>query len=133
VFQFFNLLDALTVEENVALPLVLKGESVKNIKTKTNEILHVVGLSSRQTHRPTELSGGQQLRVALARALVTNPAILLADEPTGNLDSKTSSEILYLIDDTRRKLNQSVVLVTHDPKVATFGDRILFFHDGEIV
>jgi len=133
VFQSYNLIQSLSVEENVALPLILRGDSSKDIKKKTNEILALVGLKDRTSHTPSELSGGQQQRVAIARALITSPKILLADEPTGNLDSKISTEILELIDETRKKLHQSIVLVTHDPKVATYGDRILFFHDGAIV
>ncbi|MCV9888693.1 ABC transporter ATP-binding protein [Metabacillus halosaccharovorans] len=124
VFQFYNLIQALSVGENVSLPLILRGDSSKDIKNMTKEILNLVGLSEREKHIPSELSGGQQQRVALARALITSPAILLADEPTGNLDSKTSTEILELIDETRKKLNQSIVLVTHDPRVATYGDRV---------
>lgn len=133
VFQSYNLIQSLSVEENVALPLILRGDSSNDIKKKTKEILDIVGLLDRTSHIPSELSGGQQQRVAIALALITSPEILLADEPTGNLDSKISTEILELIDETRKKLNQSIVLVTHDPKVATYGDRILFFHDGTIV
>ncbi|APM40793.1 ABC transporter ATP-binding protein [Clostridium kluyveri] len=133
VFQSYNLLKALTVEENVALPLILKNEKPLKIKERTAEILELVGLSKWHNHRSVELSGGQQQRVAVARALITSPAILLADEPTGNLDSQTSEEILQLIVNMKNKLNQSIVLVTHDPKVAAYGDRVLFFNDGEIV
>lgn len=133
VFQFFNLLAALTVEENVALPMILASERMKEIRMRTKDMLQMVGLYDRRDHRPNELSGGQQQRVALARALVHQPPILLADEPTGNLDSQTSAEMLNLLVEMRDKLNQSIILVTHDPMVATYGDRVLFFHDGEIV
>ncbi|SHI44541.1 ABC transporter ATP-binding protein [Desulfosporosinus lacus] len=133
VFQSYNLLHALTVEENVALPLILKHESASVIKENTHNMLKLVGLYERRTHRSIELSGGQQQRVAVARALVTSPSILLADEPTGNLDSQTSIEILELLVEMKQKLNQSIVLVTHDPKVAAYGDRVFFFKDGRIV
>ncbi|WP_026477186.1 ABC transporter ATP-binding protein [Alkaliphilus transvaalensis] len=133
VFQAFNLLNALTVEENVALPLILKNEKAVVVKERTEEVLSFVGLYNRRNHRPVELSGGQQQRVAIARAIINSPAILLADEPTGNLDSKTAKNVLELIINSKEKFNQSIVLVTHDPKVAAYGDRILFFQDGAIV
>lgn len=133
VFQSYNLLQALSVEENIALPLILKNEKASVIKEKTSEIIDMVGLSKWKEHRPIELSGGQQQRVAIARALITSPTIILADEPTGNLDSRTSVEILELFSEMKNKLNQTIVLVTHDPKVATYGDRIFFFNDGSIV
>lgn len=133
VFQFFNLVAALTAEENVALPLLLAGHEKKDIQARTSEMLRLVGLYERRTHRPTEMSGGQQQRVALARALVHRPQVLLADEPTGNLDSQTSAEMLELLLKMRTELGQSIMLVTHDPMVATYGDRVLFFRDGKIV
>jgi putative ABC transport system ATP-binding protein len=133
VFQFFNLLSALTAEENVALPLLLAGVDKKEIRERTAEMLRLVGLYERRDHRPSEMSGGQQQRVALARALVHRPPVLLADEPTGNLDSKTSAEMMELLLKMREQLGQSIVLVTHDPMVATYGDRVLFFRDGQIV
>jgi len=133
VFQFFNLISSLTAEENVALPLVLAGKSKKKITTLTEEMLHLVGLSERSKHRPAELSGGQQQRVAIARALIHKPAILLADEPTGNLDSRNSEDILELLLSMRDKLGQSMLIVTHDPYVATYGDRVVLFRDGRIV
>jgi putative ABC transport system ATP-binding protein len=133
VFQSYNLLYSLTVEENVALPLVLRGDKSLDIKRRTEDILKLLGLYERRAHRPIELSGGQQQRVGLARALVSSPRILLADEPTGNLDSQTTLEILNLIVEMKNKLNQSIVLVTHDENVAKFGDRILTFNDGEII
>jgi putative ABC transport system ATP-binding protein len=133
VFQFFNLLSSLTAEENVGLPLLLGGVPKKEVTERAREMLQLVGLFERRHHRPTELSGGQQQRVALARALVHRPPILLADEPTGNLDSQTSAEMMKLLLDMRDKLGQSIVLVTHDPVIATYADRILFFRDGEIL
>lgn len=133
VFQAYNLLHALTVEENVALPLILRNVKSSEIKERTDKMLELLGLSKWNNHRSIELSGGQQQRVALARALITSPSILLADEPTGSLDSETSEEILKLIVEMKSKLNQTIVLVTHDPKVAAYGDRVLFFNDGQIV
>lgn len=133
VFQSYNLLDALTVEENIALPLILRNETSFDIKLRTKEMLELVSLYRWRNHRPVELSGGQQQRVALARALITEPSILLADEPTGNLDSQMATEILQLMVDMSKELNQSIVLVTHDPQVASFGDRVLFFNDGKII
>ncbi|MGE7827592.1 ABC transporter ATP-binding protein [Paenibacillus sp. NPDC093718] len=133
VFQFFNLISSLTAEENVALPLILAGQPKKKVTALTEEMLHLVGLSERSKHRPAELSGGQQQRVAIARALIHKPAILLADEPTGNLDSRNSADILELLLNMRYKLGQSMLIVTHDPYVATYGDRVVLFRDGRIV
>jgi putative ABC transport system ATP-binding protein len=131
VFQFFNLLPMLTAEENVVLPLTIAGE--KPDKEWREELLKKVGLDQRRTHRPAELSGGQQQRVAIARALVSRPTVVFADEPTGNLDSKTSSEILELMRDSVDALGQTTVMVTHDPHAAAIADRILFLADGLIV
>jgi putative ABC transport system ATP-binding protein len=131
VFQFFNLLPMLTAEENVVLPLTIAGE--KPDKEWREELLKKVGLDDRRTHRPAELSGGQQQRVAIARALVSKPTVVFADEPTGNLDSKTSGEILELMRDSVDSLGQTTVMVTHDPHAATIADRILFLADGLIV
>lgn len=133
VFQFFNLISSLTAEENVALPLILAGQPKKKVAALTEEMLHLVGLSERSKHRPAELSGGQQQRVAIARALIHKPAILLADEPTGNLDSSNSADILELLLSMRDQLGQSMLIVTHDPYVATYGDRVVLFRDGRIV
>lgn len=133
VFQFFNLMSALTVEENVSLPLLLSGESKNNINRKTEEVLDLVGLKHKKKEYIFQLSGGQQQRVAIARAFINNPSILLADEPTGNLDSKTSKEILELFVTMKVTLEQSIIMVTHDPYVATYGDRVLIFNDGKIV
>jgi putative ABC transport system ATP-binding protein len=131
VFQFFNLLPMLTAEENVVLPLTIAGE--KPDKAWREELLKKVGLDQRRTHRPAELSGGQQQRVAIARALVSRPTVVFADEPTGNLDSKTSGEILELMRDSVDALGQTTVMVTHDPHAAAIADRILFLADGLIV
>jgi putative ABC transport system ATP-binding protein len=131
VFQFFNLLPMLTAEENVVLPLTIAGE--KPDKEWREELLKKVGLQDRRTHRPAELSGGQQQRVAIARALVSRPTVVFADEPTGNLDSKTSGEILELMRDSVDALGQTTVMVTHDPHAAAIADRILFLADGLIV
>jgi putative ABC transport system ATP-binding protein len=131
IFQFFNLLPMLNAEENVTLPLAIAGE--KPDQAWMDQLLEKTGLKDRRTHRPSELSGGQQQRVAIARALVSRPAIVFADEPTGNLDSKTSFEILELMRDSVDTLGQTTVMVTHDPRAAAIADRILFLADGRIV
>ncbi len=131
VFQFFNLLPMLTAEENIALPLSIAGERAD--REWLSELLQRTGLSGRSTHRPAELSGGEQQRVAIARALITRPTILFADEPTGNLDSKTGGEILDLLRDSANAYGQTIVMVTHDPRAASIADRILFIADGCIV
>jgi putative ABC transport system ATP-binding protein len=130
VFQFFNLLPMLTAEENVLLPLSLAGE--KPDKGWVEELLEATGLADRRHHRPSELSGGQQQRVAIARALVSRPTVLFADEPTGNLDSRTSGEILRLLRDAVDTYGQTIVMVTHDSHAAAIADRILFLADGDI-
>jgi putative ABC transport system ATP-binding protein len=131
VFQFFNLLPMLTAEENIVLPLTIAGE--KPDREWREELLKKVGLQDRRTHRPAELSGGQQQRVAIARAIVSRPTVVFADEPTGNLDSKTSGEILDLMRDSVDSLGQTTVMVTHDARAAAIADRILFLADGLIV
>jgi putative ABC transport system ATP-binding protein len=131
VFQFFNLLPMLTAEENIVLPLRLAGE--KPDRGFFDDLLEKVGLSDRRRHRPAELSGGQQQRVAIARALVTRPTVVFADEPTGNLDSKTSGEILDLLRTSVEDYGQTLVMVTHEARAATTADRILFLADGLIV
>ena len=131
VFQFFNLLPMLTAEENVVLPLSIAGE--KPDRDWLEELLAKTGLSDRRRHRPSELSGGQQQRVAIARALVTRPTILFADEPTGNLDSKTGGEILDLLRDSARDYHQTIVMVTHEARAASIAHRIMFLADGLIV
>jgi putative ABC transport system ATP-binding protein len=131
VFQFFNLLPMLTAEENVTLPLSIAGE--KPDPKWLADLLERTGLADRRTHRPSELSGGQQQRVAIARSLVTRPTILFADEPTGNLDSKTGGEILELLRESVDNYRQTTVMVTHEPRAAAIADRVLFLADGLIV
>jgi putative ABC transport system ATP-binding protein len=131
VFQFFNLLPMLTAEENVVLPLSIAGE--KADPAWLADLLAKTGLRDRKSHRPAELSGGQQQRVAIARALISKPAIVFADEPTGNLDSKTSGEILDLMRDSVDSYGQTTVMVTHDSRAAAIADRVLFLADGLIV
>jgi len=131
VFQFFNLLPMLSAEENIALPLSIAGQ--KPDRAFFENLLERVGLQDRRTHRPSELSGGQQQRVAIARALVSRPTVVFADEPTGNLDSKTGGEILELLRSSAEEYGQTMVMVTHDAGAATIADRILFLADGVIV
>jgi putative ABC transport system ATP-binding protein len=131
VFQFFNLLPMLTAEENVVLPLSVAGE--KPDPAHLEDLLARVGLKDRRKHRPAELSGGQQQRAAIARALISQPAIVFADEPTGNLDSKTGGEILELMRAATEEQGQTTVMVTHDANAATIADRVLFLADGRIV
>jgi putative ABC transport system ATP-binding protein len=131
IFQFFNLLPMLSAKENIVLPLSISGE--KADPGWIDELTEKVGLRDRLTHRPSELSGGQQQRVAIARALVSKPTVMFADEPTGNLDSRTSSEILELLRESVRSYGQTTVMVTHDAHAAAIADRILFLADGGIV
>ena len=131
VFQFFNLLPMLSAEENILLPLSIAGEKPEPDWYK--DLIQSVGLGDRLHHRPAELSGGQQQRVAIARALVSRPSVIFADEPTGNLDSKTSGEILELLRHSVRDLGQTMVMVTHDARAAQIADRVLFLADGLIV
>jgi len=131
IFQFFNLLPMLTAEENIDLPLTLAGE--KPEAAFFDDLLDKVGLQDRRKHRPSELSGGQQQRVAIARALVSRPSVVFADEPTGNLDSRTGGEILDLLRGSVQDYGQTLVMVTHDARAAATADRILFIADGEIV
>ncbi|HLH15405.1 MAG TPA: ABC transporter ATP-binding protein, partial [Solirubrobacteraceae bacterium] len=131
VFQFFNLLPMLTAEENVTLPLMIAGE--RPDRAWLDELFARTGLAERRHHRPAELSGGEQQRVAIARALLSRPTILFADEPTGNLDSKTGGEILDLLRASADHYGQTIVMVTHDPRAASIADRIMFLADGLIV
>jgi putative ABC transport system ATP-binding protein len=131
IFQFFNLLPMLTAEENVVLPLSIAGERADSAWLEA--LLENMGLANRRKHTPSELSGGQQQRVAIARAMVSRPAIVFADEPTGNLDSKTSGEILELMRDSVDSYGQTTVMVTHEPRAAAIADRVLFLADGLIV
>ncbi|HEX5622646.1 MAG TPA: ABC transporter ATP-binding protein [Solirubrobacteraceae bacterium] len=131
IFQFFNLLPMLTAAENIALPLKLAGQ--RPDPHWLEELIATVGLTDRLSHRPSELSGGQQQRVAVARALASRPSVMFADEPTGNLDSTTSGEILTLMRESVDKLGQTTVMVTHDAHAAAIADRVLFLADGDIV
>ena len=131
IFQFFNLLPILTAAENVSLPLLLDGIPYSKVKPKAESLLRKVGLGERVDHRPEQLSGGEMQRVAIARALIADPAVLLADEPTGNLDSRTSAEIFLLLKDLHTE-GQTIVMVTHDSKAAAYGTRIITLRDGTI-
>ena len=133
IFQFFNLLPTLTCLENVALPLHLRGWNRKKVAERATELLSLVGLTDRLTHRPEELSGGQRQRVAIARALSIYPPILLADEPTGHLDSRTGEDILALLHDLHSRTGSTVVIVTHDDGVARSCDRTIALRDGRVV
>jgi putative ABC transport system ATP-binding protein len=133
VFQFFNLLPTLTTEENVGLPLTIDGQDLHKHQDKITYLLDLVGLGDRRSHKPDQLSGGEQQRVAIARALVTEPAIVLADEPTGNLDSNTGRVIMDLLRRSCDELDQTVIVVTHDPRAAAYADRVVFLRDGTIM
>jgi putative ABC transport system ATP-binding protein len=130
IFQFFNLLPMLTAQENIELPLSIAGRKAEPEWERS--LLDAVGLTNRATHRPSELSGGQQQRVAIARALLSKPAVVFADEPTGNLDSKTSADILALMRRAADEFGQTIVMVTHDPRAAAAADRVMFLTDGLI-
>jgi putative ABC transport system ATP-binding protein len=131
IFQFFNLIPVLTAEENIVLPLSIAGNGVDDEWLR--RLVDTVGLSDRLSHRPAELSGGQQQRVAVARALVSKPAVVFADEPTGNLDSKASDEVLCMLRQSVDDLGQTVVMVTHDPEAASHADRLIVLRDGQVV
>lgn len=133
VFQFYNLIPNLNVEENIMLPILLDGKRMKDYKDKLNEILEVVGLEDRRKHTPRELSGGQQQRVAIARALINDPDVILADEPIGNLDSKTGSEVMELMKKINVENRKTIVQVTHSDKAAGYGQRIIYVKDGRVV
>lgn len=131
IFQFYNLIPVLDVEENIALPALLDNEKVDGEYLK--EIIDILGLSDRKHHLPSELSGGQQQRVSIGRALLNKPSIILADEPTGNLDSKNSREVIELLKYTAKKYNQTLMLITHDFNIASEADRVITIQDGEII
>jgi putative ABC transport system ATP-binding protein len=133
VFQFFNLLPTLSAIENACLPALLAGRPRAEVWPRAESLLAEMGIGHRSAHRPTQLSGGEMQRVAVARALIMNPPVVLADEPTGNLDSKSGLEILGLLQRASREKNHTIVMVTHDAKAATFGDAIIELKDGEIV
>ncbi len=132
VFQSYNLISSMNALENVTLPLIFKEEKVKVRNKKAKEMLTSVGLEKRIKHRPNQMSGGQQQRVGIARAFVSNPEIVFADEPTGNLDSKTSKEIMELIKKIATEHNQTIVMVTHDESIAAYANKIVHIHDGKI-
>ncbi len=132
VFQFFNLLPTLTAEENILLPILIDGQQVESYSDKLDKLITLVGLVERRNHKPDQLSGGEQQRVAIARALITQPDILLADEPTGNLDSKTGNAIMELLRLSCNDLQQTIIVVTHDPRAAAYADRVIFLRDGTI-
>ena len=132
VFQSFNLIDELTVFENVELPLLYAGVSVKERVERVNAALDRMQIAHRSEHFPQQLSGGQQQRVAIARAIVTNPHIVLADEPTGNLDTKASNEIMHLLKTSNRELNQTIIMITHNMELAKAADRTIMIEDGKI-
>jgi putative ABC transport system ATP-binding protein len=130
VFQFFNLLPTLTAEENVLLPALIAGEGDEARRRRAGELLDRVGLAGRADHLPTQLSGGEQQRVSIARALLLEPQLVLADEPTGNLDSRSEAEVLGLLRELNQSEGHTIVIVTHDPAAAAIGDRIVFLRDG---
>ena len=132
VFQFYNLIPNLTVEENIMLPILLDNKREKDYRESLEEIIEIVGLKERKKHTPRELSGGQQQRVAIARALINQPDIIMADEPIGNLDSKTGMEIMALLQKINQEQNKTIIQVTHSPESATYGNRTIFLRDGQI-
>jgi putative ABC transport system ATP-binding protein len=132
VFQFFNLVPVLTVEENVALPRVIAGDRPDSYKARLDEVIAQVGLEDVTTKLPSQISGGQQQRTAIARAIFPSPAVILADEPTGNLDTRTGRQILELLKRLQVELGQTIVIVTHDPRAAAYGDEVIYLEDGRI-
>lgn len=131
IFQFFNLIPVLDVEENIALPVVLDNEKVD--EAYLEEIIGILNLDQRKGHLPSQLSGGQQQRVSIGRALINKPSIVLADEPTGNLDSKNTREVIDLLKFTAKKLHQTLILITHDPAIAAMAERVITIEDGQII
>lgn len=130
IYQFYNLIPVLNVEENIELPVLMDGK--KASRKKMDTLLKILQLDQRKEHLPNQLSGGQQQRVSIGRALINSPAVVLADEPTGNLDSKNSREIMALLKDSNRKYNQTLILITHDPKIARQADRVILIEDGKV-
>ena len=131
IYQFYNLIPVLNVEENITLPIRLDGRKIN--KKRLAELLEVLGLTKRRKHLPSQLSGGQQQRVSIGRALINAPAILLADEPTGNLDTQNTQEIMQLLKASNKSYHQTIVLITHDREIALQADRILEIQDGQLV
>ena len=130
IYQFYNLIPVLNVEENITLPVLLDKKQVS--KKDLEEILQILGLNGRRKHLPNQLSGGQQQRVSIGRSLITHPSIILADEPTGNLDSKNSREILDLLKESNKQYNQTLIMITHDMNIAKEADRIIWVEDGKV-
>lgn len=131
IYQFYNLIPILNVEENITLPLNLDNREVN--KQKLDELIKLLGLESRRNHLPNELSGGQQQRTSIGRSMITNPAIILADEPTGNLDSKASNEIVDLLKKSNKEYNQTIIMITHNMDIAKVADRVIRIEDGHII
>ena len=131
IYQFYNLIPILNVEENITLPLKLDNRKVD--EEKLNELIKLLGLEDRRKHLPNELSGGQQQRTSIGRAMITNPSIILADEPTGNLDSKSSEEIVKLLEKSNKDYKQTIIMITHNMEIAKIADRIIRLEDGKIV
>lgn len=131
IYQFYNLIPILNVEENITLPLNLDNREIN--KQKLNDLIKLLGLEQRRKHLPNELSGGQQQRTSIGRSMITNPAIILADEPTGNLDSKASTEIVELLKKSNREYNQTIIMITHNMDIAKVADRIIKIEDGQII
>ena len=131
IYQFYNLIPILNVEENITLPLALDNREVD--KERLASLLKLLGLENRKNYLPNELSGGQQQRTSIGRAIITNPTIILADEPTGNLDSKSSDEIVALLKKSNKELNQTIIMITHNMEIAKVADRIIKIEDGKIV
>ena len=131
IYQFYNLIPILNVVENITLPCKLDGQKVD--ENTVNELLDILGLEKRKMHLPNELSGGQQQRVSIGRALINHPALVLADEPTGNLDSKASDEIIALLKESNEKYNQTIIVITHDAEIASVANRIITLEDGKII
>jgi len=133
VFQFFNLIPVLSAAENAALPVTLEGVKPADAAVKAQKWLERFGLAERSSNRPDQLSGGEQQRVAIARALVAEPSLILADEPTGNLDTRSGDEIAGLLRNVSKEYNRTIIMVTHDPRIAAYADRIIFLKDGKVV
>ena len=131
IYQFYNLIPILNIEENITLPLDLDNRKIN--KQKLNELIKILGLEERRTHLPNQLSGGQQQRTSIGRAMITTPSIILADEPTGNLDSKSSDEILALLKKSNREYKQTIIMITHNMEIAKIADRVIKIEDGKIV
>lgn len=131
IYQFYNLIPILNATENIVLPCRLDGKNVS--KERLNEVLSTLGIENRKDHLPNELSGGQQQRVSIGRAIINNPALVLADEPTGNLDSKASDEIVTLLKQSNKKYNQTIIIITHDPEIAKEANRVITIEDGKII